>query len=164
MDYYHTQHGTQNMEHAEIKKKQEENFRKQMLETEGLELKTLRYFSGANPLRPTLFAGKHIVAGNLGGMIEPVFTFGIVGALHSGKIAALAIMDREKAIRDFKEFTRVHKVLHKIPPVIRKTPWFMRKSLMSMMLDNPDRYKVATEYILKGIPGYKGPNFIKKKS
>ena len=39
--------------------------RKQLLETEGLELEKMRFFSGADPARPTLFAGKHIVAGNV---------------------------------------------------------------------------------------------------
>lgn len=147
---------------VKIKKDTGERFRKQLLETEGLDYKKWRSFSGSNPVRPTLFAGKHIVAGNVGGMMEPVFTFGIVGALHSGRIAALAVIDREKAVRDFKEFTKVHRVLHKIPPMIRMTPWFVRKVMLNAMLNNPDRFSLATEYIMKGIPGYKGPSFVKK--
>ena len=145
-----------------IKKDAGELFRKRIQDTEGLDITRWRHFSGSNPLRPTLFAGKLIVAGNLAGMMEPLFTFGIVGALHSGRIAAMAVMDRERALKDFKEFTRHHVLLHKIPPVIRKTPWLLRKALLIKMLQNPERFGWATDYISGGIPGYKGPRFVRK--
>ncbi|MEW5945850.1 MAG: NAD(P)-binding protein [bacterium] len=147
---------------VKIKRDTGEKFARQLRETEGIEIKKWRFYSGANPLRPTLFAGKHVVAGNLGGMMEPVFTFGIVGALHSGRIAALAVADPPKAVSDFREFTKAHRVLRRVPPVVRATPWFARRALLSAMLNNPDRFKTLTNYIMKGIPGYKGPNFIKR--
>ncbi len=47
-----------------------------------------------------------ILAGSLSGMIEPFWGYGVVGALLSGKIAALAHTDPDKAKADFDTFNR----------------------------------------------------------
>jgi hypothetical protein len=41
----------------------------------------------------------------MGGFVEPAFSFGITGALLSGKISAMAVTEPEKAEKEFKRFT-----------------------------------------------------------
>ncbi len=58
---------------------------------------------------PCLFAGNKILAGTLAGMQDPFFLFGVQSSLVSGKIAAMAIDDRERAWRLFRSFTSARK-------------------------------------------------------
>jgi len=58
------------------------------------------------PAEPKLFADGLILAGTLGGLIEPFWGYGIVGALVSGRLAATAVTDPERAAREHAEFTR----------------------------------------------------------
>ena len=54
----------------------------------------------------TKFTGKNqILAGDIAGFSDPFFGFGINGALISGKIAANAIVSKQKALQDFKRFS-----------------------------------------------------------
>ena len=46
-----------------------------------------------------------ILTGTMAGFVEPAFGFGITGSLVSGKIAAMAVTDPEKAEKEFKHFT-----------------------------------------------------------
>lgn len=46
------------------------------------------------------------LAGTLSGMIEPFWGYGVVGALLSGKVAALAHTNPKKAEADFEQFNR----------------------------------------------------------
>ena len=46
-----------------------------------------------------------ILSGTLGGFLEPAFSFGITGALLSGKISAMAVTEPVKAEKEFKRFT-----------------------------------------------------------
>jgi flavin-dependent dehydrogenase len=59
----------------------------------------------AVPAEARLISGKVILAGTLSGMIEPFWGYGIVGAIISGRVAAQAIMNRDKAEKDFTAFT-----------------------------------------------------------
>jgi hypothetical protein len=47
-----------------------------------------------------------IVAGSLAGCMEPFMFFGLHGALVSGKIAAAAVTDKEKAYAEFLKCNR----------------------------------------------------------
>ena len=81
-----------------------------LAEREGLELKEWFYIENRVPMatvsNPRLFAEDKILAGTLAGMMDPQILFGIAGALISGKVAALAVENREKALQDFKFYTR----------------------------------------------------------
>lgn len=78
---------------------------------EGIEHRDWRYISGAVPIasseNPRLFWKNAILCGTISGAQDPFMWFGISGALITGKIAALALTDREKAEREFKRFTRL---------------------------------------------------------
>ena len=58
------------------------------------------------PSEAKLFAGDLILAGTLGGMIEPFWGYGIVGAIVSGRVAARAVTDRALALKEYEGFTR----------------------------------------------------------
>jgi len=66
-----------------------------------------RKFFGATPKQgPELFHGdRFILTGTLAGFIETNLGFGITGALLSGRIAAMAVTDRERAAKEFNGFT-----------------------------------------------------------
>jgi len=90
-------------------------------ETEGVDLdgwssiishfpKTVRLF--------TKFAGTtFVLAGDVAGFLDPFFGFGINGALISGKIAAISITSKQKALQEFKQSAshlNRHLLLHTI--------------------------------------------------
>ncbi|MEW5735568.1 MAG: FAD-dependent oxidoreductase [Thermodesulfobacteriota bacterium] len=55
-----------------------------------------------------LFWQDKILCGTIAGAISPVLVFGVHGALSSGKIAAVAVHDKEKAERLFKQMSPWH--------------------------------------------------------
>ena len=48
----------------------------------------------------------YILAGTMSGLIDPFFLNGISGALISGRIAAMAVEDREHAQKEFNRFIK----------------------------------------------------------
>jgi flavin-dependent dehydrogenase len=79
----------------------------QIKERLGFEVKWTRCNLGIATERldnPTLFSGKKILAGPISGIQDPLIGFGSTAALISGKIAAIAIEDEERALEDFKSF------------------------------------------------------------
>ncbi len=89
-----------------------------MVRNEGIEHDNWQYVSGAVPLaspdNPRLFWGDHILCGTISGAMDPWFWFGISGALVTGKVAAIAVSDREKALREFERFTRKFQLIYRI--------------------------------------------------
>lgn len=82
-------------------------FQNMMEKYEGKKITEWRQFFGAAPKdAPQLFCrDRFILAGTLAGFIETNLGFGITGALISGKIAAQAVTDRQKAQAEFDSFT-----------------------------------------------------------
>lgn len=79
----------------------------QVKERLGLDLKWTRCNLGIATEKldnPSLFSGKKILAGPISGMQDPLIGFGSTAALVSGKIAAIAVENEEKALEDFKRF------------------------------------------------------------
>jgi hypothetical protein len=79
-----------------------------MVRREGVEHDEWDYVSGAVPLaspdNPRLFHNGLIMCGTISGAMDPFFWFGILGALVTGKVAAMAVYDRERAMQDFERF------------------------------------------------------------
>ncbi len=97
-----------------VSKESLEKYKSFMVRNEGVEHKAEWIYSGgavpiARPDNPRLFHKDLILAGTLSGAMDPMMWFGILGATVTGKVAALAITDRERAIRDFHRFTRFFK-------------------------------------------------------
>jgi flavin-dependent dehydrogenase len=82
------------------------SYERELESTEGL--KAGEWLEGYGPTptvtfdNPRLFASDKILAGTLSGMLEPFVLFGLHGALVSGKIAALAVEDRNEAFIEFR--------------------------------------------------------------
>ena len=55
---------------------------------------------------PRLFSGDLILTGTLSGMQDPSMVLGVHGALVSGRIAAMAVNDRERATAEFRRMNR----------------------------------------------------------
>ncbi|UCD85871.1 MAG: FAD-dependent oxidoreductase [Deltaproteobacteria bacterium] len=74
---------------------------------EDKEIAEWRRFAGASPKSgpELIYKDRFILTGTLAGFIETNYGFGITGALISGKIAALAVTDRNRARAEFDSFT-----------------------------------------------------------
>jgi len=77
---------------------------------------------------PRLFASDKILAGTLSGMMEPFVLFGVHGALVSGRIAAMAVEDRNAAWVEFQKCLRGwrlrllnRKIYNLMPGTVRRT-------------------------------------------
>lgn len=91
----------------DLPKENLDQFEKMLKKYENKEVKEWRRFAGASPkVNPELIhKNRFILTGTLAGFIETNLGFGITGALISGKIAAMAVTDRERAQAEFHKFT-----------------------------------------------------------
>ena len=114
---------------------------------------------GAAPHRslsnPILFKNNMIVAGTLAGVMEPVLNFGMLGAMVSGKIAAVAVTDKGAAYDEFKQLTsffrpslRIKRVIDRMPLPVRRGFWGL--AVMGMSMSSPE----ARNRAMRFVPGY----------
>ncbi|MBN2168430.1 MAG: NAD(P)-binding protein [Actinobacteria bacterium] len=86
-------------------------FEELMHKHEGFEFKEWLHFTFPVPSarrdNPRLLAGNKILSGSLAGCIEPFMFFGLHGAFVSGKIAAIAVSDKETAYQEFLKCNRL---------------------------------------------------------
>ena len=83
---------------------------------------------------PRLFAGNLILTGTLSGMQDPLMVLGVHGALVSGRIAAMAVQDRERAAREFRRMNRWWKVGYLTRRLLWAThPWGPRKLIPAVL-------------------------------
>ncbi len=94
---------------APVRKECLDRYRRFMLREEGIEHDNWTPAAGvvpiASPENPRLFHKGMILCGTISGVMDPMFWFGISGAIISGKIAALAVINPESAGIEFKRFT-----------------------------------------------------------
>lgn len=83
-----------------------EHFIELLKHTEGLTFDAWEKWAGAVPTERNLHHNSDILAGTLSSMIDPFYLSGISGALVSGKIAALSLMEPERAQDEFKWFSQ----------------------------------------------------------
>jgi len=113
-------------------------YRDFMLRHQGVENRDWRYISGAVPLaatsRPRLFHRGLILCGTISGAMDPFFWFGILGALVSGKVAAMAVYDRSRAADEFNRFNRnfsrgllfKNRIWYRVRPHVNWLEWSIR--------------------------------------
>lgn len=135
-------------------------FRTQVEASEPFVLRGWRDFDfGACPsgsLRnPRLFWKDKILAGSLGGSIDPLLNFGMLGAMLSGRIAALAVTDRRAAVREFHRLSLSFYPLFGIRRCVVRVPdpWRARiaKHFLSTQARLPQRLQ-RLPFVL--VPGY----------
>ena len=101
-----------------------------------------------------LFHGDKILAGTVAGMMDPFFLFGIHGALLSGKIAALTVMDREKGL---SEFNRVNKHFHstfRAKQIYERLPVKAKLAMFNAFARKPYPFSPFIQMISRAIPGH----------
>ncbi len=135
---------------------------KQLREWEGMDFETWQPHEGVvatgKMTSPCLYVGNKILAGTLAGMQDPFFLFGVQSSLVSGKIAAIAVEDRERAWRLFHTFTSAYKYswLYKRffdaqPHLLRE--WGLRLGF-GAYLRYPHFVQPAIDIALRSLPGY----------
>jgi hypothetical protein len=90
----------------------QEWFPRKLKEDEGIEFPewevndSLAVTPTGSLFNPRLFHDRFILTGTLAGFQDPSWVLGVHGALVSGKIAALAVKDRDAASREFRRMNR----------------------------------------------------------
>ena len=108
-------------------------YREFMLRAEGLEYEDWEYVKGVVPLavpdNPRLVHRGFILCGTISGAMDPLMGFGISGALVSGRVAAMAVSEPERAEEEFARFTRnfasVHRFKHQV--------WYRLRSRVDLL-------------------------------
>ena len=115
-------------------------FPKQLLEDEGIEFPhwhTIENLVGTptgSLYNPRLFYGQLILTGTLSGMQDPSMVLGVHGALVSGKIAAMAVHDREEATSEFHRMNRWWKEAYLLRRLLWAThPWGPRIAIPTVL-------------------------------
>lgn len=107
---------------------------------------------------PSLFAGNKILAGTLAGVQDPLFLFGVHGSLVSGKIAAMAVDDKERAWRLFQRYTSYYRYSWICKRIFDLQPHRLRELGLSLafgcLLLFPGMLRPLLQQALKSIPGY----------
>ena len=112
-----------------------------------------------SPQNPCFLKDGKILAGTFAGVQDPILLFGVHGALLSGKIAANAVSDREKALEVFESVTAyfkyawlIKKIILDIPPhPLRKR---IVQCLMGMWAGYPEIMKSSIDFTMGTIPGF----------
>jgi len=115
-------------------------FPKQLLEDEGLSfphwhmIENLAGTPTGSFSNPRLYSGDLILAGTLSGMQDPSMVLGVHGALVSGRIAAMAVHDRERAAGEFRRMNRWWKFGFLTRRLLWAThPWGPRRAIPAVL-------------------------------
>ena len=135
---------------------------KQLLGQEGMVCSVWDYHEGLVPTaaynNPKMFAGDKILAGTLGGMMDPFALFGVHGSLVSGKLAAMAHSDKAAANDLFKKYTRYFNRNLFMKRRFDSTPEaFQRKMLgpqLQFLQDHSAAFVKPMDWFWKALPGY----------
>jgi flavin-dependent dehydrogenase len=149
----------------EVSREDLAKYREFMKRVEGVEEDDWYYVVGAAPVvspdNPSLFRGDFIMCGTMSGCLDPFMGFGISGSLVSGKVAALAVSDREKAEEEFARFTRNYASVYNF----KQDVWYPLRARVDLLEDlanilGPERtVRLFIEALRKGrknsaIPGF----------
>jgi flavin-dependent dehydrogenase len=137
-----------------------EKFKQQVADTAPFELgawQTMEW--GALPhssmFAPRLFWGDKIMAGTVAGIMDPTMYYGMLGALISGRVAATAVTDPEKAQRQFKQITRTYTRSWVIKRVHDMLPDAVRRPLTDFAISSlPNRSDNFWQKVWSIVPGY----------
>jgi hypothetical protein len=136
-------------------------FPKQLQEDEGLSfpkwhsIENLAGTPTGSFFNPRLFAGNLILTGTLAGMQDPAMVLGVHGALVSGRIAAMAVHDREGATREFRRMNRWWKLAYLTRRLLWAThPWGPRRLIPAVLRLQPHVDQRFLWLLNPAIPGW----------
>lgn len=132
------------------------------LEEEGFRFREWRPHKGvvanARMTAPALFAGGKILAGTLAGAQDPLFLFGVHGSLVSGRIAAMAVEDKERAWRVFRHFTSAYPYMWLYKKAFDLQPHSMRRPALGLAFGSLSRFpsllRPLLDQALRSVPGF----------
>jgi hypothetical protein len=136
-----------------------DRFAEQVAIFDGVEVPRWNEFTfpvpAASITTPRIFTGNKILAGTLAGAMDPVAFFGLHGALVSGRIAALAIEDKERAWREFRRCVSAYPMAYLAARFKELQP--LRLSVLGFRLafQNFEHFKLAHRILVEGMPGYR---------
>jgi len=136
-----------------------EAFKSQVHTAEGIEFANWTHFMFPVPAasihNPRLFAGDKILAGTLAGCMESFMFFGILGALVSGKIAAMAVDDKAGALAEFELATSSFASAYLAKKISNLAPHSLDRIALPLALRRGFGYPAVTEAVKKAMPGWK---------
>ena len=134
-------------------------FEEQVFVSEGFEFDSWAHFTfpvpAASAHNPRLFAGNKILAGTLAGCQEPYMFFGILGALVSGKIAAMAIADKSRALEEFELATSSFRAAYILKKLAGIQPHSLQRPLMSFALRSVAPGSISARTVMRAMPGWR---------
>jgi hypothetical protein len=123
----------------------------------GFDIPKWEYTTGRVPTgsarNPRLYQDGYILAGTLAGAMDPGALFGIHGAILSGKVAATAVSDPDRAIREFKDMNRFYRISYYLRRFFSRLPG--RLAVMDFNIRHP-RIAYPMMYLTSAaVPGYR---------
>ncbi len=104
---------------------------------------------------PRIYVGSKILAGTLAGAMDPVAFFGLHGALVSGRIAAMAVEDKERAWQEFRKCVAVFPIAYLISRAMQMQPRRLNMLGFWTAFKSFERLKLVQKIIREGVPGYR---------
>jgi hypothetical protein len=136
-----------------------ECFAEQVARLDGIEVPGWNEFTfpvpAASIKTPRIFTADKILAGTLAGAMDPVAFFGLSGALVSGKIAALAIEDKEVAWREFRRCVSSYPVAYVLARLKELQPASLSVLGYRVVFHDFERNRPAQRALVEGMPGYR---------
>jgi len=136
-----------------------DRFAEQVASLDGKEIPSWNEFTfpvpAASIRNPRLFVGNKILAGTLAGAMDPVAFFGLHGALVSGKIAAMAIEDREAAWREFRKCVYIFPISYIVSRILEIQPRRLNVLGYRIALRDFEKRKLTQKLLVAGMPGYR---------
>ena len=142
---------------TQIAEKSLEIINRQCRERAGIEIEGWKPFYCETMIGTRLFFGpgnRYIMTGSASGSYDPYCGYGIVGALTSGKVSAMAVRDRDGAQVLFDRINRHHMYLYRVFEAITRLPPRVKLQMLTSM---PAYYKYTKAFLGRmgrGIPGY----------
>ena len=132
-------------------------YAEELLRTEGIEISKWRNRIGPLPtaslFNPRLWHRGWILVGTLGGVMDPFLLFGMHGAILSGWISAMAILDPPAAEQAFARHRRRFARTLLLKRLADALP--LRRRTFQLLMPNLDSLQLGLPLALGGIPGYK---------
>lgn len=132
-------------------------FAESIKEVDGIEVPSWSSFTfpvpAASVAQPRLLCAGKILAGTLAGAMDPIAFFGLHGALVSGKIAALAVEDKEFAWQEFKRASSFFKFAYLGKKSVDLQPNIIARNAMHVGVKVLHRMPHADRLFLIDMPG-----------
>ena len=122
-----------------------------------LEIPNWEYFTGRVPTgsakNPRLYQDGYVLAGTLSGAMDPGALFGIHGAILSGKLAAMAVDDPDRAMKEFKEMNKHYRISYYLRRFLSHMPG--RLAMMDFNMRHPLFSYPMMALTSAAVPGYR---------